>query len=296
MDHWQVFEYAEKLLAKLPETDKQKALKVIAELLNPETCWNHFLQTEQKVVPGHIHEDDLDDDDAVLEVPQGPLAQVKEDFNKSTGALFDFLLDVMAGKYLSDLQELATQNPNGALLKALQEADDPNSDTKPLELVKQLGLLTGQFDGHSKSVSVSTNAPAPSLLTSLAAGTSEGGDAEAEREAHWKTVQSERRRYVSFGIPKAWSKDQLLACFRSCGKVFGFSGALNTSHRLFCASSDLVTEEGSEPWIAPTAPPEVPWREALSFISNCASGPADFTMLFDGRMWEMRRLHELWLK
>ena len=281
------------MLSKLPDTDHRKALTVVQELLDPDVCWQKFLQVEQKETTAHIQEDDLDDE-AALAIPQGPLAAVKENFNKTTGALFDFLLDLMCGKHMGDLQELASQNQHGALLKALQEVDDTTSETKPLELVKQLALLTGQFEGQSKSVSLSTSAPVPSLLTSLTAATGEGGEADAEREAQWKTVQSERRRFVSFGIPKVWSRDQLLACFRACGKVFGFSGILNASHRLFCASADLVTEEGSEPWGSPSAPPEGQWKEALGFLAGTASGPADFTMLFDGRMSDMRRLHESW--
>ena len=163
--------------------------------------------------------------------------------------------------------------------------------SKSPELLKQLQLVTSQFDGHSKSVAPSTQAPPPSLLSTLARN-GDAAEADADREQHWKTVQSERRRFVSFGVPNTWSRDGLLACFRSSGKVFGFSGVLNTAHRLFCVSADLVYEEGSEPWATPCPPPDAQWKDAIGFIGSTASGPADFAMLFDGRMWDMRRLHE----
>lgn len=67
-------------------------------------------------------------------------------------------------------------------------------------------------------------------------------------------IQSERRRLVSFGIPKIWSKDGLLASFRASGKVFAQSGQLNSNHRLLCAFADLFVEQGYEPWATPSVP------------------------------------------
>ena len=289
----QVFEYALKLMSKLPEPERQKASAVVTDLLKPQTCWEKFVAPGQKTTAEStsIQEDDVDMEENMISVPQGPLATVKESFNKSTGALLELLLDVMCGKYYSDLQELASSSHLGGLFKAVQAVEHAQTGSKSPELLKQLQLVTSQFDGHSKSVAPSTQAPPPSLLSTLARN-GDAAEADADREQHWKTVQSERRRFVSFGVPNTWSRDGLLACFRSSGKVFGFSGVLNTAHRLFCASADLVYEEGSEPWATPCPPPDAQWKDAIGFIGSTASGPADFAMLFDGRMWDMRRLHE----
>jgi hypothetical protein len=151
------------------------------------------------------------------------------------------------------------------------------------------------FDGHSKSISPSNAAPAPSLLTVLTAEGKLDHEADAERDRHWKMIQSERRRFVSFGIPKSWSKESLLASFRASGKVFAHSGQLNSNHRLICASADLLFEHGDEPWATPSVPPPNLWKEILAFMGSSATGPADFVMAFDGRMREMRRLSAAWL-
>ena len=173
------------------------------------------------------------------------------------------------------------------MLKALQELGQADSGAKVPELVKQLHLITTQFDGHSKSVSASSSAPVPSILSQLAASSGQV-DADAERERQWKTVQQERRRFVSFGVPKAWNKDGLMNCYRNSGKVFSFSGVLNTSHRLFSGAADLLKEEGDEPWSAPTPPTEKTWKEVTGFLTAC-SGQTDFAMAFDGRMRDVRR-------
>lgn len=116
-------------------------------------------------------------------------------------------------------------------------------------------------------------------------------ESEAEREAAWKKVQAERRKFVTFSYPRTWAKDQIINAFRSSGKVFSYTGELNSAHRLFVASADLLHEEGDEPWNAPCPPAASMWKEITSFITS-TSGPADFAMLFDGRMREIRRQNE----
>ena len=186
----------------------------------------------------------------------------------------ELLLDVMCGKYFSDLQELANDSHPGGLFQAVQSVENAENGSKSLELLKQLQLVTSQFDGHSKSAAPSAQVPLPSLLSTLA-NSGDAAEADADREQHWRTVQSERR-FVSFGVPNAWSRDSLLACFRSGGKAFGFSGVLNTAHWLFCGSADLVHEEGTEPWVTPCPPSDAQWKDAIAFISSASSGPADF--------------------
>ena len=134
---------------------------------------------------------------------------------------------------MSDLQDIASSC--GSLVKALQQAEEQASvdskEYKRPDLVKQIRLITQQFDGNSKSVAVSACAPAPSLLNSLTSHGTDVPDPDGERERQWKTVQSERKRFVSFSVPKTWTGDGLGGAFRSSGKVFNHPGPLNSSHR-----------------------------------------------------------------
>ncbi|CAK9105294.1 Cyclin-dependent kinase-like 4 [Durusdinium trenchii] len=285
----QVFEYADKLLARLPEADADKAAKVLDELLDPCSCWDKFLRPGDKSsLPDCFHEDDVEDEEGVVIVPAGPMASVKESFNKATGMLFDLLLELVSGKHLADCQHIAAQ-PAG-LVKALAEVQGEHADDA-VELLKQLHLITTLFEGHAtKSVSASTAVPAPTLLSQLTATGGSTAEADLERERAWKTVQSERRKLASFSVPRAMTKDAFLASFRGCGKVFAHGGVLNTSHRLFVASADLLVEQGEEPWAMASVPPQALWKEMVGFMAATASGPADFIMAFDGRMREVRRV------
>jgi len=61
----------------------------------------------------------------------------------------------------------------------------------------------------------------------------------------------------------------------------------------FCAHrpTSCMTEQGDEPWVAPSVPPAPLWKEVLAFMTSSATGAADFVMAFDGRMREVRRLN-----
>ena len=112
-----VFDYAEKLCSKLPETDRLKLRGVFQELLKPQTCREKYCQgsPDCKLC-------ERDDEEDEIEVPAGPLADVKASFNKTAGVLLDLLFQLVTGQYLSDCQQLATE-PAG-LLKALQAAEE----------------------------------------------------------------------------------------------------------------------------------------------------------------------------
>ena len=263
-------------------------MAVLTDLLSPDQCWKKYLLTDDKAALAcdTVNEDDFEAE-GVVEVPSGPMASVKEGFNRATGLLFDTLLDLVSGKHFADCQQLASQ-PAG-FAKALQDTD---SDSQ--ELLKQLRLITSMFDGHTKLVAASTSAPMPSLLSQLTSA-NQSADADADRERHWKMVQTERRKFVSLGVPRSWTKDGLLAAYRSCGKVFAHNGLLNTSHRLLTASADLIAEKGDEPWLTPTAPSPALCKDIVEFMSSSATGTADFIMAFDGRLRECRRIIAPWL-
>ena len=289
----QVFDYAAKLVAKLPDTERVKVSKVIADLRCPVTCWENFLH-EADSDQGAVGEEDLEMEDAARAVPQSKIAQVKENFNKSIGMLLDLLLELMSGKFYKDCCRLASGEDGlaKALTQAQNSAEAANNEAASCSLITQLKVIVEKFDNTNKSVGPSSAAPAPSLLASLASvGDSPAAEEIAERERQWKVVQTERRKFVSFSVPRAVTKDALLGAFRSCGKVFSHKGSLNSSHRLVCASADLLTEDGTEPWSTPTKPLEDKWKEICNFTS-CMSGTEDFIVVFDGRMREVRRMND----
>ena len=294
----QVFDYAAKLAAKLPEVEQVKLSKVMADLRCPVTCWENFLRqadTEQGAVTEEDLEMEAEDERAI---PQSKIAAVKENFNKSIGMLLDLLLELMSGKYFQDCCLLASSEDG--LAKALTQAqcssDSADDPAASCNLISQLKIIVEKFDNSHKSVGPSSAPPAPSLLASLA-NDAEGLAAEetVERERQWKNVQSERRKFVSFSVPRGMNKDGLLNSLRSSGKVFSHKGTLNSSHRLICASADLLEESGAEPWLAQSKPTVDTWKEICNF-ATCMSGTEDFIILFDGRMREVRRLSESWLQ
>ena len=299
VDRWtsEVFDYAAKLVAKLPQTDKVKLEKIMADLRCPVRCWELFLH-EADADQAPIGEDDLDmePDEAPRPVPQSKIGAVKEGFNRAIGMLLDLLLELVSGKYYKDCCTLASGDDG--LAKALtvaQSAEEAEKDeAASCSLINQLKIIVDKFDNSTKSVGASSAAPAPSLLQSLArVSEGETPDDTAERERQWKLVQAERRKFVSFGIPAKVSKDGLLHALRNSGKVFTHKGTLNSSHRLICASADLMAEDGTEPWAQQTSPADGTWKEICAF-ANALSGPEDFVILFDGRMRNIRRLNESW--
>lgn len=273
----QVLDYARKLCGKLPEAEKAKLDTVLDELSDPQVCWTKFLSEGYAKMDAPIEEEDEDQVDCG-ELPQTYLASVKEKFNKATGSMLDLLLQVMSGKFLEDCRSLATANATFA--QALAAADREGQDS--CGLVKQFQVVLTQFEGNSKSVVALTGSvPAPSLLSSL--NSTEDAD-EADRARQWKSVQAERKKFVSFSVPGAWTKD-------ATGKVFNHKGSLNTAHRLICAAADLVGEDDKEPWSTHCAPTQTMWEAVSSFCSG-VSGSEDFIMIFDGRMREVRRMND----
>ena len=227
------------------------------------------------------------------DVSESNLAAVKENFNRATGMLLDLLMKLMSGDFLEDTKSLATANLTfvNALEAASNETEDGEKET--LSLVKQFRVILTQFQGNAKSVAgVDGSLPAPCLLSTLA---SSSDQSEEDRARQWKHVQAERKKFVSFSVPSQWTKDGLLAAFRGTGKVFAHKGGLNSSHRLICASADLLKEEEADPWSQASKPDQTIWKEICSFCCSL-SGMEDFVMLFDGRMREVRRLNVSYLR
>ena len=288
-----VFDFAKKLASKLPEAEKDKFNSLCQELISPLPCWEGFLKSE----PGNAQcETELceDNDDEETGAPVAAacerLETEKKAFNKPTGMLLDLLLKVMSGFYLADLRNLAKDASATAFWKAMDRENDGDQGG-PCELVKDMRVIVEQFEGNQKSVSLREITPQISLLKGMNSVANDP-DQAAERDRQWKVVQGERRKYVSFSIPKDWKPESLASAFRASGKVFAHTGVLNTSHRLICASADLFREEGATPW-AVQSKPGSEWSGIVDFVGSCTGG-CDFVMLFDGRMREVRRLHESW--
>ena len=283
-----------KLGGKLADAEKVKFETVLLELRDPVSCWNRYLSQSMKADSTNnegLQEEDLEEGEPVDD-GSDCLSSVRASFNKPIGMVLDLVIKLMRGAYFQDCRRIASNTNPGAFLKTLEDKDCKEQ----CDLVKDLRIILEHFETNQKSVSLSTAVPEVGLLQGLKAQGPDGVDAAVtqERERLWKVVQNERRKYISFSVPKHWTKDAILASFRSCGKVYAHSGALNSSHRLICASADLFREDGLTPW-ATQSPPGTDWGEVISFAAGC-TGACDFIMLLDGRMREARRMHESWWK
>jgi hypothetical protein len=116
----QVFDYAQKLIDSLPEPEVTKCKAILTDLLCPQICWDKYIHQEQQDAP--VGEDD-DEDSCQVDIPSGPLAEAKQNFNRATGLLLDLLLKVALGRdFFSDCQEIAATP--GGLSKAMQSAEE----------------------------------------------------------------------------------------------------------------------------------------------------------------------------
>ena len=284
----QVFGFLGPLCNKLPEAESKKCQTALDRIFSPELCWNDFLQKQHECKEGDIvHEDDLDDAAPAAEALEDTSAidALKAEFNKATGGMLDLLLDLMRGKYLEDCRSFSQEQQKVAQAVSSAAAAEKNA-TSDLELVKCLCVVVHAFDTSTKSVSISATTPAPSLIQS-------SEEDSLARERIWKQIQGERRKYVTFSVCAKVTKDALNQAFRACGKVWGHSGQLNTSHRLLFASADLMVEDATEPWTAQAAPAADAWTAVSEFCSN-TTGSTDFSLLCDGRMREVRRIQDFW--
>lgn len=287
----QVFDFVGKVTDKLPEAEKAKLGPLLSEIADPAKCWEIYLKNAAADVETEkaIQEDEEDVQDDVVE-SSGKLGEVKANFNRPTGMLLDLLVRLMAGKFYQDCRLLASDGNSflKAMPKTLNSEGEEQDD--PCGLVKEMRLIVEHFDGSNKSVTLSGTAPMPSLLSQVSSQPGDDNQEIAlERERQWKSIQAERRKYISFSAVRTWQKESILTAFRTCGKVYGHAGTLNSSHRLVVGSADLFKEEGETPWSVHTKPGDA-WKGVCDFASS-VSGACDFTMLFDGRIREARRQH-----
>ena len=291
----QAFDFVAPLLQKLPEQECKKCVTVIANISKPEQCWLDFFAPEASESGVFQEEDEEQEEAAAALVGGSKLNSLKGEFNKATGMLLELLVDLMRGQYLADCRKLAKENVKLAqavsqvAVQAVQADKEQDSSSSSLGFVKNLFLVVQAFDTNTKSVSLAAPLPTPSLVQSLNPSVSLEQDA-ADRERAWKQVQSERRKFVTFSVVQKYSKESLNTAFRNSGKVWAHKGELNTAHRLVIGSADLVMETSQEPWLTPSAPGEDAWKAVAEFCMGLA-GNTDFTLLFDGRMREIRRIH-----
>ena len=291
----QAFDFVAPLLQKLPEQESQKCASIITNIGNPEKCWLDFFVPEASEA-GVFQEDDEDQEEVLCAIGESKLNSLKGEFNKATGSLLELLVELMRGRYLADCRKLAKDNVK--LAKAVSEVavqavpadgEEDSSSCSSLGFVKAMFLVVQAFDTSTKSVSLAAPLPTPSLVQCLNPSTSLEQDA-ADRERAWKQIQAERRKFVTFSVVPRYAKDALNSAFRNSGKVWAHKGDLNTSHRLVIGSADLVAETSQEPWLTPSAPAAETWKAVAEFCIGL-TGTTDFTLLFDGRMREIRRIH-----
>lgn len=291
----QVIEFLIPLKDKLPEVEGKKLDAAIGSLVDPRQCWSRFLEAD-RAGDGLLikEEDDLEAEPAPAAPAEdtSPLDTLKAEFNKATGSMLDLILDLMRGKSLEDCRTLGAGNlklPQAVSDAAKNLQGDNKSETSVTELVKAVCLVVQSFDTNAKSVSISAAAPAPSLITTLNSN-ADGGEDVADRERIWRLVQGERRKYITFSVVPKHSKEAMTNAFRQCGKVWSFSGQLNSSHRLITASADLMPETSAEPWLNFSPPATDVWKSVAEFCMG-VTGSTDFSLMCDGRMREMRRIH-----
>lgn len=237
----------------LPETEAQSCAALIEDsIFNPMKCWETFLKPSSEVAARDAEDEahESDDDAGGALTNQSALVTVKEKYNRATGCLLDLLMELMSGQHGEDLREISQCGE--PLSKMLQpggkESAEEASQGASISLVVKLCEAVKAFDTNTKSVSVTATAPAPSLISTLNQGQSVE-ELTAERERVWKLVQNERRKYATFSVPKTWKPEGLLSSFRSCGKVFGHAGTLNSrfAAQRICSAS----QEPNHGWHSP---------------------------------------------
>ena len=181
-----MFDHCLNLAEKLPDAESAKFKAALADFFQPHVCWEKYLarpcsNASARDANAPLMEDDSDLEQAAAEDEcQSRLGQLKAQFNKGTGLVLDFLLDLMSGKFLQDLKNLATANLTfPAAVAAAEAAKENDNDQEVCELVKQFRVVVGHFAGNSKSVGLAGAAPAPSLLATLQPG---GDDAQLQVE------------------------------------------------------------------------------------------------------------------
>jgi hypothetical protein len=295
----QVFDVAKSLVKTLPEAEAQSCTALIeGTILNPMACWENYLKPTSEVAAKGAEDEDLevvDEDGGDDLANQSALVTIKEKYNRATGCLLDLLVALVNGQHGDDLREISQcGEPLSKMLQpGAKDSSEEASQGSSIALVAQLCEVIKAFDTNTKSVSVTSTAPAPSLISTLNQSQSVE-ELTAERERVWRLVQNERRKYATFSVPKTLKPESLLSSFRSCGKVYGHSGTLNSSHRLICGSADLLSEASAEPWLTQSKPDAPVWKGIAEFCVS-TTGPTDFATVFDGRMREVRRINDAWL-
>ena len=224
---WKVFDLAKSLVKTLPEMESQSCLALIQDtIFNPMKCWEDFLKpTEEVPAKGAEDEDGEAAEHGDAAASETALATVKAKYNRATGCLLDLLVALMSGQYGDDLREISQcGEPVAKMLQpTARDAGEEASEGASIALVVQLCEVVKAFDSSSKSVSVKSTAPAPSLMSTLNQ-TQPVEELTAERERVWKLVQGERRKFATFSVPKSFKQESLLGSFRACGKAYGHSG------------------------------------------------------------------------
>ena len=191
----------------------------------------------------------------------------------------EFLIKVHDGAYDDILEDLVRSNDLDAVLSTMtyDKMKDLGKDMQ--EIVKA---------AHVASDVVGTLAgPPKASLRELVRRSSEAGDhdrdaARVERADVWKRAVAQRKKLITLLTVKDSKKaGSYTEAFRKCGACQAFKGVIRESHRLFVMSSDLVNQQGDEPWLVQSKPDEKVFAACLEFL-KAQRDPGDMIAAFDG--------------
>jgi hypothetical protein len=218
------------------------------------------------------------------------LEEMKQDVSKGAAMWLDTLHGVYSGKFLSCLQTLAATSRSLPAVLGMKESEDQQEKNMPLSIAirETKRLLNTMRRGLATELIVPNQIVGKMELADAAGGTeADMAEIAAERERIWVKAVAARKKFATLSVPRAYTRDGIMACFKNCGQVY----KTNCGTRLFVASADLFSESAGEPWAEGSTPDATTWQEVLKFMKEM-NAASDIACVFDGRMRTVRRAHE----
>ena len=100
-----------------------------------------------------------------------------------------------------------------------------------------------------------------------------------------------REKYVPFALAPRLTQQSIATAVARVSKIHGFQGSLNSKHRLFIMSADLLAEAPDAPWRDEAKVEQATIEGALSYLKG-VTNETDFVLAFDGRSRKVRRMIE----
>ena len=100
-----------------------------------------------------------------------------------------------------------------------------------------------------------------------------------------------REKYVQFALAPRLTQQSIATAVARVSKIHGFQGSLNSKHRLFIMSADLLAEAPDAPWRDEAKVDQGTIEGALSYLKG-VTNETDFELALDGRSRKVRRMIE----